>query len=146
MPELEYLGCPVEAKVSFQDVVVMHIRDQTLTEARFGVTSARFTLCHEIAHVLLHRRTMNKRLSGAALPRGMNHSSSSFQIHETNADMEREANLFAGALLIPLEAISVKADPNALAKEYGTSPIAAREARLKALEVWWLIEELRNGE
>ena len=55
------------------------------------------TLCHEIAHVVLHTDKMKRRV-GQALKRGMPNSGTSFR---SDPIEEEEANVFAGGLLAP---------------------------------------------
>lgn len=144
---LEYGGLPVEARVRFDwDGKVLLVRERVLLEARAGLAQARFSLAHEIAHAILHHRPMMRRIEGASLPRGRPGDNQSFIFHSSNAEMEVEANLFAGLLLIPLEAISVRSDPKWLSDHYGTSPIVAEKAKEYALEVWSTIQEIKiNG-
>lgn len=142
VPSLQKNGTPIEARVTFSDGILLEVTEQALREAFKGIGSARFTLCHEIAHIILHAKKMAKNASVMELARGRPMSGTSFY---SNPDEEREANLFAGALLIPTDVIAVETGPMELARKYKTSPYAAKEARFKVLEVWSTILEMRNG-
>ena len=94
----------------------------------------RFTMAHEIGHLLLHRTEITKEIHvDKEFPMLMRDSVSSAGVNE----MEIEANLFASELLMPVEflAKSLDAEPfdiddegavRALAKEYKVSASAMR--------------------
>jgi Zn-dependent peptidase ImmA (M78 family) len=94
----------------------------------------RFTMAHEIGHLLFHRDEITKEIHvDKGFPMLMRDAVSSAGINE----MEMEANLFAAELLMPVEflAKSLEGQPfdiddegavSALAKEYKVSPSAMR--------------------
>lgn len=149
-------GLPAEAKVSFEDGVHMIVSDTAGLEAHRGLNRARFTISHEIGHALLHRDQMSGRTGDASRPRATNVFALTKSaeerkipshvvkqgIHRLDDAMEKEANAFAGALLIPIERINVSVDPRTLAEAYKTSVEAASWARKRVLQSWKYLPEL----
>ena len=99
------------------------------------------TLCHEIAHVVLHTGKMKKRM-GEALKRGMPNSGTSFR---TDPIEEDEANVFAGGLLAPVDIINPHTRAKDLKLRYRMSLEAAQELIDQVRELGPLLEELRRA-
>ena len=97
------------------------------------------TLCHEIAHVVLHTSKMKKRV-GEALKRGMPNSGTSFR---TDPIEEDEANVFGGGLLAPVDVITPHTRARDLKVRYRMSMQAAQELIDQVRELAPLLEELR---
>lgn len=97
------------------------------------------TMCHEIAHVVLHTSKMKKRM-GQALKRGMPNSGTSFR---TDPIEEEEANAFAGGLLAPVDVITPHTRARDLKLRYRMSMQAAQELLDQVRELAPLLEELR---
>lgn len=102
--------------------------------------SALMTLCHEIAHVVLHTNKMKKRV-GEALKRGMPNEGTSFR---TDPVEEEEANVFGGGLLAPIDVITPHTRAKDLKLRYRMSLQAAQELIDQALRLAPLLEELRS--
>ena len=98
------------------------------------------TLCHEIAHVVLHTGKMKKRV-GEALKRGVPNSGTSFR---TDPIEEEEANIFAGGLLAPVDVINPHTRARDLRLRYRMSTEAAQKLINQALGLAPLLEELRR--
>lgn len=85
---------------------------------------ALFVIAHEIGHLVLHYR------SGKSFARNTNGSLENLR---SDTIQEKEANLFAGALIIPIEAIDHNLSPRTISRLYGASftvsEISLKEAR-----------------
>lgn len=103
--------------------------------------SALTTLCHEIAHVVLHTSKMKKRV-GQALKRGIPNSGTSFR---TDPIEEEEANVFAGGLLAPVDVITPHTRARDLKLRYRMSTQAAQLLIKQVRELASLLEELRRA-
>lgn len=103
--------------------------------------SALTTLCHEIAHVVLHTNKMKKRV-GQALKRGVPNSGTSFR---TDPIEEEEANVFAGGLLAPVDVITPHTRARDLKLRYRMSTRSAQLLIIQVLELGPLLEELRHA-
>ena len=101
--------------------------------------SALTTMCHEIAHVVLHTTKMRKRV-GQALKRGLPNTGTSFR---TDPIEEEEANVFGGGLLAPVDVISSHTRAKDLKLRYRMSVQAAQGLIDQARELAPLLEELR---
>lgn len=99
------------------------------------------TLCHEIAHVVLHTSKMKKRV-GQALKRGMPNSGTSFR---TDPIEEDEANVFGGGLLAPVDIITPHTRAKDLKLRYRMSMQAAQELIDQVRELAPLLQELRRA-
>ena len=102
--------------------------------------SALTTLCHEIAHVVLHTNKMKKRV-GQALRRGLPNSGTSFR---TDPIEEEEANIFGGGLQAPVDIITANARAHDLKLRYRMSTQAAQYLINQVLELTPILEELRR--
>lgn len=80
-----------------------------------------FTICHEIAHLLLHKEHLKR--DATKLKRGIAGSGTSF-----NEDpvLEAEANSAGGAILIPPEVAASESERDAKTKYYVSSDVWAR--------------------
>lgn len=87
-------------------------------ELETGEARTRFSLAHELGHVVLHCDELRSRLW---LP-FEEHSTS--RVRRPELDIERQANWFAGALLVPRSA-ALRLSAEALADRYGVSVAAA---------------------
>jgi len=95
------------------------VRETVWVGASKSDVSARFTLAHELAHIFLHQRLANVRLSREA------HTPTSSR---TNSKQEREANVYAGALLIDIPSITKETTFFDLRSQYDVSHDVARHA------------------
>lgn len=93
------------------------IRSDVFEAACRGDGFGRFTMCHELGHLLLH--------DGVVLQRSYGES----PIYTSS---EWQADMFAGALLMPVSMVDLEASPEALMKAFGVSRSAA-QVRLKQL-------------
>lgn len=98
------------------------------------------TLCHEIAHVVLHTDKMTKRV-GQALKRGLPNSGTSFR---SDPIEEEEANVFSGGLLAPVDVVTPHTRPRDLVLRYRMSMQAAQTLIDQARELAPLLEQLRH--
>lgn len=101
--------------------------------------SALTTLCHEIAHVVLHTEKMKKRM-GEALKRGLPNSGTSFR---TDPIEEDEANVFGGGLLAPIDVVTPHTRAKDLKLRYRMSTQAAQQLIDQARRLAPKLEELR---
>ena len=101
--------------------------------------SALMTLCHEIAHVVLHTNKMKTRV-GQALKRGLPSKCTSFR---TDPIEEEEANVFGGGLLAPVDVITPHTRAKDLKLRYRMSLQAAQELIDQVRELAPLLAELR---
>ena len=102
--------------------------------------TALMTLCHEIAHVVLHTPKMKRRM-GKALKRGLPNSGTSFR---TDAVEEDEANVFAGGLLAPVDVITAHTRAKDLRLRYRMSLEAAQKLIDQCLRLAPILHELRE--
>ena len=102
--------------------------------------SALMTLCHEIAHVVLHTNKMKRRM-GSALKRGLPNKGTSFR---TDPLEEEEANVFGGGLLAPVDVITRHTRARDLSLRYRMSVLAAQILIDQALYLEPLLKELRR--
>jgi Zn-dependent peptidase ImmA (M78 family) len=114
------------------DSRVMHLRDSTFVDANDvigqnpGRQRARFTIAHELGHVVLgHKKTRHRNLSGRPIEK----------IAPTIIRDEHEADKFAAAFLSPLYLAGnpLLAHAGHLAERFGLSKRAA-EIRLEELQ------------
>lgn len=108
-----------DAYVEFSPDPHLCIRRSVYDAARNGDHSCRFTLAHELAHLYLHGKTAIRRLARAP------HKNFT---DRTNEKEEREANIFAGALLIHYPSIKVTTEAWELNLSYVVSKEVARRA------------------
>lgn len=101
--------------------------------------SALTTINHEISHVVLHTEKMKSRV-GEALKRGVPDTGTSFR---TDAREEEEANIFAGGLQAPIDAINEQTRPRDLQLKYRMTGVAARKLIEQKLRLNEVIEKLR---
>jgi Zn-dependent peptidase ImmA (M78 family) len=127
----------VEAHTAYQreqDEVVITLSEVTYRSLEEEDPRARFTLCHELGHAVLHSEEL-VRLSElphtqAALMRGV------YATHEVFRDTEWQANGFSSAMLMPLKLMKEVETRNAgrlttalVQSRFGVSRMAA-ETRL----------------
>lgn len=98
---------------------VMEIREDVYDGMRGGIGRDRFTVAHEIGHLLLHDGVV------AVYPRGE-------ASHPPYRDSEWQANTFAAELLMPIHLITGLSRPEEVAQLCGVSCDAAR-VRLEKL-------------
>lgn len=125
-----------EAFVSFSKIgrkahPTLSIRERVWEAALRGDNGARFTLAHEVAHVFLHQKLANVRLSRE--PHKCLKS-------RTNATQEHEANIFAGALLIDFGLIHDDDNIFTLRSRYKIS----KDVAIRALEQFRFIKKSRG--
>lgn len=106
------------------DQLVMLIRRDVYDGANQGQGRDRFTLAHELGHLLLHR---GGRYLERADPQSLRTPS-----HPKYEDSEWQANAFASELLMPVAMVRTCATPADLAVRAGVS-LAAAEVRFKVL-------------
>jgi hypothetical protein len=136
-------GFQVEARVKFfkDNRMRLEISERAAREAACGLPQARFALCHEIGHINLHRSKMRGMVDGAS--RNLIIGSCPTLHHETQ-DMENEAHLYGGLLLIPLSQINVDANPMELACHFNAPPQVAKQLRRDVLEVWSTLKKMER--
>lgn len=130
--EVESLPSGVEARAMFDDIkgcFIVALAEATYAGLEAGEARARFSLAHEIGHVVEHPGQLIRLASiphdvGAGLRRGS-------ATHPSYRDTEWQANAFAGALLMPAPALldfegrgNLAADQ--VAEHFRVSPAAAR--------------------
>ena len=103
--EVEAIAYPFESRIVVSDEIYLR--------AFHGDGHARFTIAHEIAHMLLHR----VNISGERHLLGPNETYSEWQ-----------ADYFAAQLLVPEHMFGQLLEPNYIAKEFGVSRAAATVA------------------
>lgn len=88
------------------------IYDALVAKGSTEYKQALFVIAHEIGHLLLHFK------SGKSFARNINGS-----IENLRSDkiQEMEANLFAGALIVPIESIDHNLSPQTISRLYGAS-------------------------
>ena len=102
--------------------------------------SALTTLCHEIAHVVLHTNKMKQRV-GQALKRGLPNKGTSFR---TDPIEEEEANIFGGGLQAPVDVITPHTRTHDLKLRYRMSIQAAGLLIDQVRKLTPILEELRR--
>jgi len=95
-----------------------------------GDGPSRFSMCHEAAHLILHSEDGRTR-NITQLNRGVPYSGTSFK---ECAELETEANFFAGCFLVPHTAVNAKTTPIEISERFKLSQIAAQKA-LKVIRV-----------
>ena len=116
----DWSGLPEEdAFVEFSPTPHLVLREEIYDAARRGDPSSVFTLAHELAHLHLHGNVAARRLARAA------HTAF---IDRTNEREEKEANIYAGALLIHYPSIGTETTVWELKLRYGVSEEVARRA------------------
>ncbi len=106
--------------MTYPDTGVIKIREDVYRRAGEGKGRDRFTLSHEIGHLILH--------TGIALARGPDPSD-----HKPYEDSEWQANTFAAEFLMPVEHVCATRSIAEVAKRFGVSCDAAR-TRLEKLK------------
>ena len=136
-------GFQVEARVRFfkDKRMRLEISERAGREAVCGLPQARFALCHEIGHINLHKRMMRDKVDGAS--RNLIISNRP-ELHQETQDMENEAHLYGGLLLIPLSQINVDAEPMDLACRFNAPPGVAKQLRWEVLEVWSTLKKMER--
>ena len=136
-------GFQVEARVRFfkDNRMRLEISEMAAREAVCGLPQARFALCHEIGHINLHRRNMRGMVDGASRNLVIGKGP---ELHHETQDMENEAHLYGGLLLIPLSQINVDADPMELACRFNAPPRVAKQLRWDVLEVWSTLKKMKR--
>lgn len=117
----------VQAVVNFDDNPVLIARESIMDAAYRGVPHARFVLCHEIAHVFLHRRKATQ------LAR---HTLGSREQYRTAMPLELEANLFGGILMVPPDGVWPGISVFEVRRAYNCSQQVA-EAAIVDAKFWW---------
>lgn len=102
-----------EEAVSYPDQGFMRIKESVYDRAYAGDGHCRFTIAHELGHMIMHRGQSN-------YARGSNGS------HEVYEDSEWQADTFASELLIDVRSISDNADEYDVSEIFGVSLSAAR--------------------
>jgi len=86
----------------------MLIRDDTYDSARKGESRGRFTLAHEIGHLILHANTVPEFAFSQAP-----------SYHHYNEDVEWQANEFAGWFLVSPEPSLLLKNPKSISNGFG---------------------------
>lgn len=144
-------GTENDGQVVFERHPLLQVTDEVVLAAHdalqpFSVHSgpkdgsALTTLCHEIAHVVLHTSKMKKRV-GQAFKRGLPNSGTSFR---TDPIEEEEANIFGGGLQAPVDVIFPHTRAHDLKLRYRMSIQAAQLLINQVRELTPLLEELRR--
>jgi Zn-dependent peptidase ImmA (M78 family) len=111
------------------DNIVVVLPERTYLALEQGHHRARFSLCHEIGHVVLHPELLKRfaRLPHrqAALQRG------AWSDHPVCFDTEWQANAFAAALLMPAKGLAEleergRLNPSAISTQFQVSTDAAQ--------------------
>lgn len=97
----------------------IRIREDVFAAACHGDGFGRFTMCHELGHLLMHRGGVALQRARANPPLYMS--------------SEWQSDRFAGALLMPANLVSLGAEPEELMDEFGVSYTAAK-VRLSQVE------------
>ncbi len=97
---------------------LIRIREDVFDSACRGDGFGRFTMCHELGHLLLHQGGVTLQRANAKPPIYMS--------------SEWQGDRFAGALLMPKNLVSPEAEPHELIDEFGVSYSAAN-VRLQQL-------------
>jgi Zn-dependent peptidase ImmA (M78 family)/transcriptional regulator with XRE-family HTH domain len=100
-----------EGRVEADSNCIM-LREDVYDAACSGQGRARFTVCHEFGHFLLHRKIVMAR--------------SRQEHHHVYRDSEWQADFFAGCILLSKKHLSQFRDPDDAAKRCGMSREAAR--------------------
>lgn len=135
-------GMNVPARVRFHKNGRMHLEyaEKTGRGAMAGLPMDVFALCHEIGHINLHRRVMKNKIDGAR----RNLTTSMEGVHPETRQMEEEAHIYSGLLMIPLSKINVQTEPMELARLYNAPPSVAKQLRWDVLEVWIELKRLKK--
>lgn len=96
----------------------IRIREDVFAAACSGDGFGRFTMCHELGHLILHRGVVALQRANANPPLYMS--------------SEWQSDRFAGALLMPAHLVTEGAHPNELMEIFGVSYTAA-DVRLRQL-------------
>ncbi len=112
-------GVPQDARLNCGPSPFIEITNDTYKGSLDWHPRCSFTVAHEIGHYVLHREAFT---SSVALPR-MSAGASSFRLEHPQE--EAEANCFAGALLLPLQAVTPSTKPETAAAEFRLSIVAA---------------------
>lgn len=110
----------VEALTEVTDKeVVMYVPDDLYTKAKYGVGRARYTLAHEVAHVLMHSE------EAAVLARlGAKVEPTRRYAENRRKDPEWQANEFAAELLLPRK-LAIGIGKRDLVERFGVSESVA---------------------
>lgn len=156
-------GVENDAQVTFGDGILLEITDETAVRARNALRenagleqhkidgSATYTICHEIAHIILHSAKILAKLKRVAkvdqavavsLARGLPGTGTSFR---TNPREEAEANVFAGGLQVPISKIFPETTVFALQLQYRVSHSVAIRLIKQRRELDEILQELWKG-
>lgn len=103
---------PDDMALTYPDSCLIQIKASVFNGACAGVPRDRFTLAHEVGHLLMH--------GGLPLHRAYDSS-----IYKPYRSSEWQADEFAGALLMPESCIDTKGSLESIAYEFGVSGSAA---------------------
>lgn len=139
----EYLGNAetVRARADFKNGKVLYVAEEVYYKAQEGDAQERFTLAHEAGHVVLHNRT------GLTFARNVMGTNEYVQEQRVRArkTYEIEANLFAGAVLLPVTALDPTLMTGELARTYGVSQLAAEKGVQQAKRYKIYLDLLGQG-
>ncbi len=105
---------------TFPDRGLIQLRQSVYDGAARGEARARFTMCHELGHLGLHRGIAFNRVNPASPPKIFQNS-------------EWQADVFASHLLMPAHLLDGYTDISAVMRDFGVSYSAA-ETRLRKMK------------
>ena len=140
--ELRERGMSVPDRVRFHKSGRMHLEyaERTGRGAMAGLPMDVYALCHEVGHINLHRSLMKSKIDGAR----RNLTTSMVGVHPETRQMEEEAHIYGGLLMIPLSQINGEADFMELARRYNAPPSVAKQLRWDVMEVWVELGRLKK--
>lgn len=129
-----------QAFVRFGETILLVAKESLMEAAYSGDREARFIMSHEIGHVIMHRRKMN-RLKRSSSSRQQElelsrHETGTSEQYSQNTRLELEANAFAGTILCPPTALSPMHLVRDVMAKYNVSTRVA-EIALKDAKVSW---------
>lgn len=98
---------------TYPDKNVIYIREDVYERACEGAPRDRFTMCHELGHLMMHRGVALSRIDPKNPPKIFRNS-------------EWQADTFASYLMMPQNLLSAYSSPVSVAADFGVSIEAAR--------------------
>lgn len=105
---------------TYPDRALILLRQSVYDGAARGEGRARFTMCHELGHLGLHRGVSFGRINPSAPPKIFQNS-------------EWQADVFASHLMMPYSLLGAYSDPVAVMADFGVS-YAAAETQLRKMK------------
>ncbi|HFT1684962.1 ImmA/IrrE family metallo-endopeptidase [Providencia stuartii] len=109
---VEFNEMPSEYAIALPKSREIIIREDTYENAINGVPRDRFTLAHELGHIVLHENAPQQYASAQSV----------ISNHHYTEDAEWQANEFAASFLIDLENKPVLKTPLLISETFGVSP------------------------